>query len=215
MSYDNYHLNPVRARQDISPPRIVVRAADDAVSRKFRLSLDKRIFFLLHQQAFVIGTHRPSSSKTRVLNWRDPILQACAAGDSRSLKIMWREAQASVDERTIIPTPDEMFLAAITEGRIPILKDIHDLAPEYEWSDQVFAEAMKSDLDSGGNHYLLGVTRWSRDPLRVHGEHGDTLMWAVRLGAIETAVVLLSWGASPNSCKVSHSAHSSTKSRKC
>lgn len=95
-----------------------------------------------------------------------------------------------------------MIMSAIQNGRFLIVGTISEICPRHDWSDECFIEGLRCDMEAKGNHYLLAYCRWSRDPLKKHGEHTDALMWSVLLGDLETAALLLSWGADPNGCKV-------------
>jgi hypothetical protein len=174
---------PHSGHQNVSPPRsVAVRTANGT--------------------ELTLGSTKAGGSKTRVIDWKAPILDACGAGDSSSLRTMYHEARYACHPRTKMPTADAMIMSAIRNGRFLIVGTIAELCPQHDWSSECFIEGLRCDMEARGNHYLLAYCRWSRDPLRKHGEYADALMWSILLGDIETAAMLLSWGADPNGCKV-------------
>lgn len=174
---------PHAARQHVSPPpTVAVRTSNGS--------------------ELTLGSGQAGSSKTRVVDWKAPILDAVGQGDGKSLKTMYHEAKFASHPRSKIPTADDMILAAIKHGRFLIIGTIAELCPQHDWSDECFIEGLKCDMEARGNHYLIAYCRWSLNPLKKHGEHADALMWSVLLGDVETATMLLSWGADSNGCKV-------------
>lgn len=179
----NSSSEPHSGRQNVSPPpTVAVRTSNGS--------------------ELTLGTSKAGSSRTRVVDWKAPILDAVGAGDSRSLRTMYHEAKYASHPRSKLPTADDMILAAIKNGRFLIVGTIAELCPRHDWSDECFLEGMKCDIEARGNHYLLAFCRWSANPLKKHGDHADALMWSIVLGDLETAAMLLSWGADPNGCKV-------------
>lgn len=148
------------------------------------------------------GSVQAGSSKNRIVDWKAPILDAVRHSDAKSLKVMHHEARFASHPRSKMPTADDMIMAAIRHGKFLIIGTVADLCPRHDWSSECFIEGLKCDMEARGNHYLIAYCRWSLNPLKKHGEHADALMWSVLLGDVETATMLLSWGADANGCKV-------------
>ena len=55
-----------------------------------------------------LGSTKAGGSKTRVIDWKAPILDAVRAGDSSSLRTMYHEAKHSSHPRTKFPTADDV-----------------------------------------------------------------------------------------------------------
>jgi hypothetical protein len=179
----NSSSEPHLGRQHVSPPpTVAVRTSNGS--------------------ELTLGSQTAGSSKTRIVDWKAPILDAVSQGDCRSLRTMYHEAKFASHPRSKVPTADDMILAAIKNGRFLVIGTIAELCPHHDWSDECFIEGLKCDMEARGNHYLIAYCRGTRDPLKKHGDHADALMWSILLGDVETCTMLLSWGADPNGCKV-------------
>jgi hypothetical protein len=166
----NSSSEPHSARQRVSPlPIVAVRTANGS------------------EITLPFGSVQAGSSKSRIVDWKAPILDAVRHSDAKSLKAMYHEAKFASHPRSKVPTADDMIMAAIRHGKFLIIGTVADLCPRHDWSDECFIEGLKCDMEARGNHYLIAYCRWSLNPLKKHGEHADALMWSVLLGDVETA----------------------------